>query len=475
MGQDVSQGKIRYHQPPRFTDLPMRPLAFVDLETTGATASQDRITEIGIIEVDADGAVREWQQLINPGVPISPFIERLTGISDALVAAAPSFAEVAEETLRRLAGRLFIAHNARFDYGFLKHEFHRLGIAFRAPVVCTVKLSRALYPEHRRHNLDALIERHGLRADARHRALADARLIRQFWQKIHGDLDPESIAAALHEQNAKPGLPPHLEPMRGEDLPDGPGVYLFYGEDGRALHVGKARDIGQRVLAHFAAHRQTARDMALAQEAKRIDWIETAGDIGAGLLEIRLIQRLQPAYNRLPRQPDETCTWTLADEGEGWLRPRLAMADEEHFGVQSACYGLYKTPKEAATALRALAGSHQLCDALLGLSPRIEGQPCPAYVKKNCKGACIGHETFARHGMRLIGALSRLKLVSWPFPGPGIIREGGEVHLIDGWRYLGTARSETELHELRRSARPPFDRDIYKLLVKRVGRLQPLL
>ncbi len=452
----------------------MRPLAFVDLETTGATASRDRITEIGIVEVDADGAVREWQQLVNPGVPIPPFIEQLTGISNAMVATAPPFAEVAEETLRRLDGRLFIAHNAHFDYGFLKNEFRRLGIAFRAPVVCTVKLSRTLFPEHPRHNLDALIERHGLAADARHRALADAQLIHQFWQKIHAGPAAERIAAALRAQNANPVLPPQLAPTLADELPDGSGVYIFHGDGGRPLYIGKARNIGRQVLAHFAAERRTTRDQALALEVRRIDWIETAGEVGAGLQEALLLKRLQPVHNRLPRRPDETCTWTLVDEGEGWLRPQLASASEHDFGVHSACYGLFKTPREATTVLRSLAAGHQLCDALLGLAPRTAGQPCPACAEKRCKGACVGREPFARHSMRLVGALSRLKLVSWPFAGPGTIREGDEVHLIDGWRYLGTARNEAELHALRETARPPFDRDIYKLLVKLVGRLQPL-
>ena len=163
----------------------MRSLAFVDLETTGATATHDRITEIGIVEVDEDGSVREWQQLVNPGMRIPPFIEQLTGISNDMVADAPPFEAIADEALRRLHGRLFIAHNARFDYGFLKTEFKRLGVDFKANVLCTVKLSRALYPEHHRHNLDSLIERHGLHAEGRHRALADAQLIHQFWQKIH--------------------------------------------------------------------------------------------------------------------------------------------------------------------------------------------------------------------------------------------------------------------------------------------------
>lgn len=178
----------------------MNALAFVDLETTGATAATDRITEIGIIEVDPDGSVREWQQLLNPGVPISPFITQLTGISNRLVAHAPRFDEVAEAALERLQGRLFIAHNARFDYGFLKQEFARVGIVFEPSVLCTVKLSRALYPEHKRHGLDSLIERHGLVADARHRALADARMIHQFWQKIQVDRSNESLLDAVNRQ-----------------------------------------------------------------------------------------------------------------------------------------------------------------------------------------------------------------------------------------------------------------------------------
>lgn len=253
----------------------MRPLAFVDLETTGATAANDRITEIGIVEVDADGTVREWQQLVNPGIRIPPFIEQLTGISNATVAHAPSFASVAAETLRRLEGRLFIAHNAKFDYGFLKSEFQRQGITFRASVLCTVKLSRALFPEHKRHNLDSLIERHALRADARHRALADAQLIHQFWQKIHVDRNSEDIELALQAQNANPSLPAHLDPAIIDDLPEVPGIYLFYGENDRQLHVGKAKDIRKQVLAHFNPKQKSAKNLALAQQVKRIDWRES--------------------------------------------------------------------------------------------------------------------------------------------------------------------------------------------------------
>lgn len=178
-------------------------LAFVDLETTGATAAADRITEIGIVLVDG-AEVRHWSSLVNPETPISSFIEQLTGISDEMVADAPTFGALADEVMEMLAGRLFIAHNARFDYGFLMHEFKRTGLDFSATSLCTVKLSKRLYPHYAKHNLNSLIERHRLAVDGRHRALADAKLIHQFWEIAHRDAESEHIEAAIRELSAPP-------------------------------------------------------------------------------------------------------------------------------------------------------------------------------------------------------------------------------------------------------------------------------
>lgn len=452
----------------------MQPLAFVDLETTGATATQDRITEIGIVAVDADGGVEEWQQLVNPGTRIPPFIEQLTGISNALVADAPPFSAVAEEVLRRLAGRLFIAHNARFDYGFLKNEFRRLGLPFRAPVLCTVKLSRSLFPQYKRHNLDSLAERHGLIVDGRHRALADARLIHQFWQKLQDSPGPEALAAAVKKLDARPSLPAGLDLAAVDDLPDTPGVYLFYGENDLPLYVGKAKDLRRRVLSHFAADHGLAREMALAQQVTRIEVMETAGEIGALLLEASLVKRLHPSHNRQLRKNEEVCTWTLGDEGEGWLRPRLLPAAELDFRHPLACYGLFKHAREAQEALRALADAHQLCLKLTGLEPAAPGKPCFAHQLRRCKGACVGKEPLARHTVRLVGALAGLKLVSWPHPGPALLREGETAHVIDAWRHLGSVREESDIHALLAAPLPAFDRDIYRILAKHAAQLLPL-
>src|SRR6478735_8480671 len=153
--------------------LPHSTFAFVDLETTGTRAEADRITEIGIVRVDVHEGVAqqvaEWSTLVDPEVPIPSAIQVLTGITDAMVASAPTFSTIAGDVSQMLAGRVFVAHNARFDYGFLKHAFARLERPFAARVLCTVRLSRRLFPEVDGHGPDALIARHSLTVSDRHR------------------------------------------------------------------------------------------------------------------------------------------------------------------------------------------------------------------------------------------------------------------------------------------------------------------
>src|SRR5439155_1544368 len=148
----------------------------------GTHPARDRVTEIAVLEVNGFELAAEWSTLVNPETGIEPGIQALTGISNEMVAAAPRFAALAAELYERLDGRLLIAHNARFDYGFLRREFERAGLKYLSKTLCTVKLSRRLYPEHARHNLDSLIEHHGLACPARHRALADAEALWQFLQ-----------------------------------------------------------------------------------------------------------------------------------------------------------------------------------------------------------------------------------------------------------------------------------------------------
>jgi len=451
----------------------MQPLAFVDIETTGLTAPRDRITEIGIVEVDDDG-VREWSSLINPETQIPNSIQAYTGITDDMVRDAPTFEEIAKETLARLNGRLFIAHNARFDYSFLKASFRRAGYEFRPTVLCTVRLSRKLYPEYRKHNLDSLIERHGLSVNGRHRALADAQLIHQFWEQVQRAHSPADFESILRELTARQSLPSHLDSSIIDTLPDGPGVYLFYGENELPLYIGKAKDIRKRVLSHFAADHSSAKELRLAQQVRRIEWIDTGGEVGAFLKESELIKKMQPIHNRQLRRSSELCTISLAESENGHLTPTIVYARDLHPGENKNRYGLFKSAKAATAALRELAVNYGLCHAVLELEKIKAGSACFARQLKKCRGACVGAEPTVAHSMRLLEGLSKLRLKVWPFAGPAYLREGGEVLLVDNWCVLGIAKSDEELWQMVEWPQPQFDRDSYRILSKVATKMRPL-
>lgn len=452
-------------------------LAFIDLETTGGNPVLDRITEIGVVEVDGD-RVSTWNTLVNPGRPIPEFIQQLTGIRNEMVTDAPTFAQVAEKLAERLQGRLFIAHNARFDYGFVKHEFQRLGQRFRADVLCTVRLSRKLFPEYPKHNLDSLITRHGLETGDRHRALADADLIWQFWRLLQRDRGEDALADAVRHQLKRPTLPPHLDPAPLDDLPESPGVYLFYGENDVLLYVGKSVNLRQRVLSHFAADTREYKEMPFAQEVRRIHWHETVGELGALLLESRLVKEGQPIHNRRLRRASDLCAWRLEEVASGDFRPRLVSGQDADFGRADDLFGPFPTRREANNTLKKIAEAYELCPVTLGLEkPTQAERSCFAFQVHKCKGACVGKEAIGLHSARLMAALAKLKMDAWTYPGPiGLVERDDfldveEIHVVNGWRYLGTARSEAEVHDLLEQAgQAQFDMDTYKLLRTHLGK-----
>ncbi|MDH4094799.1 MAG: exonuclease domain-containing protein [Betaproteobacteria bacterium] len=441
------------------------PLAIVDLETTGAHPAHDRVTEIAVIEVEGGEVRDEWSTLVNPETPIPAAIQALTGITNDMVAGAPTFGRLAGDLHERLQGRVFVAHNARFDYGFLKREFARAGLDFRAKTLCTVRLSRRLYPEHARHNLDSLIARHGLQCRARHRALGDADAVWQFLRLAAEERGAEVMAVAARQVAKQPSLPPHLDPAMVDEIPEAPGVYLFYGEGGTPLYVGKSKHMRSRVLAHFAGDLRSGREMQLAREVRRIEWQRTAGELGALLREAALVKELLPVFNRQLRRATELCGFAF----DG-LRLRLA----RDFGAEGLehVHGLFRSKRAALEALRGLADAHGLCLQSLGFERARKGA-CFRHQIGRCAGLCAAKESPAAHHARLAAALAGMKTAAWPWRGPvGVLeedreREASELHVVHQWCYLGTARSEDEVAALLEAARRPrFDLDQYKLLVR---------
>lgn len=270
----------------------------LDLETTGGNATKDRITEIAAVRVENGIEVARWSTLVNPDVPISPFIQSLTGISDAMVANAPRFEEVATPLLEVLRDAVLVAHNVHFDHSFVQHALQRLGLEFTPKTLCTVRLSRKLYPNCKGHGLDAITERHGLHNHARHRAMGDVDVVLAWLSLATRELGIETVRkVASTLLQGGPTIPPQLQ-TRVTDIPECSGVYILWGESASPLFVGKASNLRARVMWHFQSAPKVAREMRITQEVRRVQWYELAGNTDALLLENRLRKELHPLYNR---------------------------------------------------------------------------------------------------------------------------------------------------------------------------------
>jgi DNA polymerase-3 subunit epsilon len=436
------------------------------------TATGDRVTEVAIVSV-VDGVVEEeWSSLVNPECSIPESIRMLTGISNEMVRDAPRFSQLAGEVLARLEGRVFVAHNARFDYGFLKNEFRRLDARFTEDVLCTVRLSRRLNPGVKGHSLDDLVRRHALPGAGRHRALGDARYVWEFLQAMEREQGAEEVAAAVKALLKVPSLPPQLDPGVFDAIPEGPGIYRFFGVNDLPLYIGKSVNLRDRVRSHFSSDHRSANDLRLSSEIRRLDYTETAGELGALLLEARLVKEATPLSNTALRRKGTTCVLRLPDLS---APPEILDVGEVEWegrdDESEALYGPFATKRHAKQLLERLASEEQLCWRQLGWEKR--GGPCFARQLKRCRGACVGEESPEQHHLRLATALAPYRIGDWPWRGPVGVRERHpdgereEIHVIDRWRYIGTARDEDELAELAAPSRlPPFDPDVLKLLVR---------
>jgi DNA polymerase-3 subunit epsilon len=443
----------------------------LDLETTGGNPVHDRITEIAAVRIEGGLEVARWSTLVNPGITISPFIQNLTGISNAMVADAPPFGEVAQRLREIIKDAVLVAHNVRFDHGFLLNEFSRVDHALRVKTLCTVRLSRLLYPQHKSHGLDAIMQRHGLHTSDRHRAMSDVEMVLAWLGIAAQELGAEQVrqhAAALLQSSA--ALPPLLEtPI--DTIPESPGVYQFYGEGPLPLYIGKSIKLRSRVMSHFQAASREPREMRMAQEIRRIEWQETAGELGALLLEARLVKEKQPVYNRQLRRSNTLCAWRL--DANPLSRPLLTLvrADDLQPSQFGSMYGVYRSKNQAISSLRELADEHTLCLHALGLESG-KGR-CFAHQLGRCNGVCCGEEKPELHYLRLQLALSQQKLQVWPHAGKVGLREHNErtgrtdIHIFDQWCHLATVQDEAELEDALTSRRTlAFDLDTYRLLIK---------
>ena len=451
--------------------MPDSDYVFVDIETTGGNAVYDRITEIAWIHTYDNQVVAKDSLLLNPEAHIPEQIQMLTGITNAMVEHCPTFEEVAEELLDQFKDKVFVAHNARFDYGFVKNAFRRCNITFSAPVLCTVKLSRKLYPEFKRHNLDTLIERHQLSCSSRHRAMGDAQVLVEFMQKARKDLTESKVNSTIQELLKRPNLPAGIHAQDIERLPQTPGVYIFYNENNQPLYVGKSVNLYSRIISHFNSDHRSQKDIRIGQQIHRIETIQTAGELSALLKESQLVKELQPPHNRQLRR--YRCLYTIYwDLNNATItKPRICEISKGILTEPSSLFGLFRSKKQATNRLKKIAKENNLCLKFIGLEKGTG--PCFAYQLKKCHGVCMGKESAIQHQIRCIEGLSSIRIKDWPYPGPVTISEVSdcgkfrETHYIDHWIYYGTVEENSEMYQMNLFDHSiSFDIDTYKILVR---------
>ena len=445
-------------------------LAFVDIETTGLGVTRDRIIEIGILRVENGVLVKQFQSLINPEGFVSPFSLQLTGISPEEIESAPTFYGIREKILEMLEDCIFVAHNVRFDYGFLRNEFKRHGKHFTSKHFCTVKLSQTLFPKERKHNLDAIIQRFGFQCEKRHRAFDDAKVLWDFYQRLQIDFPENVLEKALTQTWKKPSLPPSISSEMMDAIPEKSGVYIFYGENDAPLYVGKSVNVNERVRSHFVNDYTAAKEMHIAQQITRIETHVTSGELGALIQESQLIKKLQPLYNRRLRLARKLCVLKKRQIKEGYPEVYGELVDTVQPDDLPQIIGIFRSNRQAKDFLIAQGKEFQLCEKLLGIEKTHTS--CFAYRLGLCKGACIQEEKPISYMMRFAEAFSGNAVKKWPFSGPVVIseedecEETAEYFVVDKWCLLSQHNEHSAILEEVKKEAYVFDVDTYKLLVR---------
>jgi len=444
-------------------------LAIVDTETTHASPLYGRIIEIGVVRVEKGEVKKVFHSLVNPERPIQPEVELVTGIKAAELSSAPVFGEVADRVRKVLDGAVFVAHNAKFDYAFLRNEFRRLGRSFSALCLDTVALSKRLYPEYLHHDLSSLISRYNLACNHRHRALDDAKALWEFLrhaESVEGDRRLSDAMTAVTGEST----PPHLSRASLRGLPEGTGVYLFYGKSDELLYVGKSVNIRRRVQSHFSLTGAEANGLQLLQQTHRVEARPTSGELGALLLESRLIKELRPVYNRAARRKRNLNVLLRGCTREGYATATLELRDHVDPDELSSVLTVFKHRTQAREFLTEIARENELCLKLLGLEKTKDS--CFQYQLHRCHGACVGEEDPRAYNARFDAAFARRRIQAWPFKGAILITErneddtGGEMFLIDQWCLLLSARHSDDGFQEVIPGLERFDYDSYKLIAR---------
>ncbi|WP_291275001.1 exonuclease domain-containing protein [Flavobacterium sp.] len=365
--------------------------AILDIETTGGQYNQEGITEIAIYKFDGHDVVDQFISLVNPEIPIQPFVVKLTGINNAMLRSAPKFYEVAKRIIEITEGCVVVAHNASFDYRILQTEFRRLGYDFKKPTLCTVELSKKIIPGLPSYSLGKLVRSLGIPMADRHRASGDAMAtVKLFKMLLAKDVEKE-IVKSFVKTEIKAGMSPKLLDIV-ENLPSKTGIYYIHNEKGDLIYIGKSKNIKKRVNQHFTG--TSSKNKKIQRDVFAVTFEETGSELIALLKESEEIKINKPVYNRAQRK--SIFQWALyaSKDALGYLRLSVEKADGRKKELTS-----FTSLIEGKNALFRITEKYQLCQKLNGLYE--SKAACFQYKIKECKGACVEKEKVEDYNCRV--------------------------------------------------------------------------
>jgi DNA polymerase-3 subunit epsilon len=371
--------------------------AILDIETTGGQFNEEGITEIAIYKFDGHEVVDQFISLVNPEIPIQPFVVKLTGINNAMLSSAPKFFEVAKRIIEMTNDCVIVAHNASFDYRILRTEFRRLGYDFEARTLCTVELSKKLLPEQPSHSLGKLVRALGIPMADRHRASGDAlATVKLFKILLEKDLEKEIVKDFIKLEIEK-GIAPKLLDIVAS-LPAKTGVYYIHNEKGNLVYIGKSRNIKKRINQHFTG--TSTKCKKIQAEVFTVTYDETGSELIALLKESEEIKINKPIYNRAQRKSIFQLALYAEKDKNGYLNLKLQKADGRKKEITS-----FTSLQEGKNALFRITSHYNLCQKLTGLY--VSKTNCFQYNIKECDGACIGEISPEEYNARVQGFIDK--------------------------------------------------------------------
>jgi DNA polymerase III subunit epsilon len=439
--------------------------AIVDIETTGGSPSTEKITEIAIYVHNGKEVVNEFCTLINPEKTIPYFITNLTGITNAMVADAPKFYEVARQIVEITQDKIFIAHNVSFDYHFIKNEFKRLGYNFARQQLCTVQLSRKLIPGLPSYSLGKLCKQLDIEINGRHRASGDAYATVKLFEQL---LSLNNFSEQVEEQAAgfnRKGLHPNLDPVVIENLPEETGVYYLYNDKHDLIYIGKSRNIRNRVFSHFRNYK-TKKAIDMRNATADIGFEITGSELIALLKESDEIKIHKPVYNRSQRRSTSHFGIHYFIDTNGYIQFKINKNSEKDESILCS----FSTQKSAKVYMLQLIDTYNLCLKLCGSYPTTGA--CFHYEIAECKGACIGKEPAESYNQRARKVIDKHKFHHDSFFMLETGRSDDEVAsvLIEKGKYIGYGyidrnSEDSSLESLAACIHPFADnRDIQQIL-----------